>query len=104
MTGLQIQDRTGRTDILFYLVIQIAVMFLTDGMNTGNTDTFTRGHTAGKFQCIRAGVIAKDNQLTVLQPDMNFHTWFFFSGLQAPMQGIFKQVSQKGDQVDFPHL
>ena len=79
-TCLQIQDRAGGTDIIFYLVIQIAVILPADGKNTGNPDTFSYGQTTGKFQFIRAGIITSNyHQSVVLQPDMNFNIWFFFS-------------------------
>ena len=104
MTALHIQDRTGGTNILLYLVIQISVILLTDGKDTGNTNAFSLRKTAGKLQFIRAGIITNNDQLVVLHPDMNFNTLFFFSGLLTSVQGIFKQISQKGDQVYLPYL
>ena len=79
-------------------------MLLTDGKNTGNTDAFSGRQTAGQLQFIGAGVITNDDQPVVLQPDMNFNTLFFFFGFLTSVQGIFKQISQKGDQVDFPYV
>ena len=79
-------------------------MLLTDGKNTGNTDAFSGRQTAGKLQFIGAGVITNDDQPVVFQPDMNFNTLFFFSGLLTAVQGIFKQISQKGNQVNLPYL
>lgn len=104
LTSLQIQDRAGGTDMIFYLVIQIAVILLTDRKDTGNTDAFSRRQTAGKLQLIRAGVITNDDQSVALHPDMDFNTLFFFSGFLTSVQGIFKQIPQKGNQVDLPYL
>ena len=36
--------------------------------------------------------------------DMNFYTLFFFPWLPTSMQGIFRQIPQKGNYVDFPYL
>ena len=98
------QDRTGGTDIIFYPVIQITIMFLTDRKNTGNTDTFSLRQTAGKFQFIRAGVITNDNQPVALHSNVDFNTLFFLSGLLTSVQGIFQQILQKGNQVDLTYL
>lgn len=104
LTGSQIQDRTGGTDILLYLIIQIAVILLTDGKNTGNTDAFSHRQAAEKFHFIRTGVITNNDQPVALHPDMDFNTLFFFSGILTSMQGIFKQIPQKSDQIDLPYL
>ena len=45
----QIQDRTGGNDIIFYPVIQIPVIFLTDGKDAGNTDTLSCRQTVYEF-------------------------------------------------------
>lgn len=90
--------------MIFYPVIQIPIIFPTDGKNAGNTNTLSHRQTAGKLQFVRAGVITNDKQPVVLQPDMDFNTWFIFPGLLTSVQGIFKQISQQGNQVDFPYL
>ena len=41
-------------------------------------------------------------KFAVLHPDMNFNTWLFFSGLLTSVQGILKQIPQKGDQRQIP--
>lgn len=78
LANFQIQDRTSGTDMIFYPVIQIPVIFPTDGKNAGNTNTLSHRQTAGKLQFVRAGVITNDKQPVVLQPDMDFNTWFIF--------------------------
>lgn len=97
LSGSDIQDRAGRTASIFYLVVQVSIVFPADGKNTGNADALSCGQSTEQFQMVRAGVVTQNNQPAVLQPDMDFDIRVFFPGLLASMKGIFKQVPQKGD-------
>lgn len=87
---LQIQYSTGGADSVFYMIIQVPVIFPADGKDTGDTDSPSQRQSAGQLQLIRANVVTHNDKPAVLQPDMDVDMQFLFSGILAAMQGIFQ--------------